>query len=272
MAQAYGNAVYNLNPRHTGKFPTVNLARPMWPFPRVIAHRGGGILAPENTLAGLKLAGNLGFHGVEFDVKLSRDGTPILMHDDSLDRTTNGQGQVARATYAAMAKLDAGIWFGNEFAGQTIPSFAAASKLCREAGLWANVEIKSCPGRERETGEIAAKCARQLWGTANPPPLLSSFSPLSLEAAAVEAPELPRALLVEEVPENWAAQLERLQAVALHASHRHLTRPLVKALHDAGYGVLAYTVNDSERALELLEWEVDALVTDQLDLITPNFA
>ena len=88
----------------------------------------------------------------------------------------------------------------------------------------------------------------------------------------MEAPELPRALLVEEIPGNWAAQLERLQAVALHARQRHLNKHIVKAVHDAGYGVLAYTVNDSERALELLEWEVDALVTDQLDVITPSFA
>ena len=250
----------------------MSLARPLWPFPRIIAHRGGGILAPENTLAGLKLARNLGFPGVEFDVKLSADGVPILMHDDTLERTTDGQGQVARTPHAAIAKLDAGLWFGNEFAGEAVPSFAAASKLCRETGLWANIEIKPCPGRDRETGEVAAKFARQLWGTANPLPLLSSFSPLALEAAAVEAPDLPRALLVGEVPENWAIQLERLQAVALHANHHHLNKQVVKALHDAGYGVLAYTVNDSERALELLEWGVDALVTDQLDVITANFA
>jgi glycerophosphoryl diester phosphodiesterase len=250
----------------------VNIARPLWPYPRVIAHRGGGILAPENTLAGLELARNLGFLGVEFDVKLSRDGTPILMHDDTLDRTTDGHGEVARTNFGAISKLDAGVWFGNEFAGQRVPSFAAAATLCREAGLWANVEIKPCPGRERETGEIAARLSRQLWLGASPPPLLSSFSPLSLEAAAVEAPDMPRALLVEEIPENWAAQLERLQAVALHASQRHLTKQIIKAVHDAGYGVLAYTVNDSERALQLLEWGVDALVTDQLDVITPNFA
>ena len=247
-------------------------ARSTWPYPRIIAHRGGGVFAPENTLAGLEVARNLGFQGVEFDVKLSEDGTPILMHDDTLDRTTDGHGPVADYAYQEIAELDAGAWFGNEFIGEPVPAFAAAAALCQQAGLWANVEIKPCPGRERETGEVVGRMAKLLWSGADLPPLLSSFSAIALEAAAVEAPELPRALLVADVPVNWQAQMQRLQCVSLHASHRHLNAALVKAVHDAGYGMLAYTVNDSELALDLLDWGVDALVTDQLDVITPSFA
>lgn len=249
----------------------MSLPNPLWPYPRVIAHRGGGLLAPENTLAGMKLARNLGFLGVEFDVKLTEDGTPILMHDETLERTTDGSGLVAETSYADIAELDAGAWFGNEYIGEPVPSFAAANALCREADLWANVEIKPSPGAERETGEVVARMAKMLWAGADLPPLLSSFSPLALEAAAVEAPELPRALLVTEIPANWQALMQRLQCVALHVSHPHLNAAHVKAVHGAGYGVLAYTVNDSELALDLLEWQVDALVTDQLDAITPNF-
>jgi glycerophosphoryl diester phosphodiesterase len=250
----------------------MSLPRSHWPYPRVIAHRGGGVLAPENTLAGLKLARNLGFEAVEFDVKLTEDEIPILFHDEDLDRTTDGRGPVAQASFADLQEMDAGGWFGNEYLGERIPTLAAAGTLCREAGLWANVEIKACPGRERETGEVVAGMVKRLWAGATLPPLLSSFSPLALEAAATEAPELPRALLVGRVPQNWQALMERLQCVSLHAGHQHLDAALVRAVHDAGYGVLAYTVNDSERALDLLEWEVDALVTDQLDAITPNFA
>lgn len=246
--------------------------RPLWPYPRIIAHRGGGLLAPENTLAAIRLARNLGFIAVEFDVKLTGDGVPVLMHDDELERTTDGRGLVAQATYQDIAKLDAGSWFGNEFTREPVATFAAASALCREAGVWANIEIKPSPGQERETGEVVARMAKLLWSGSHPPPLLSSFSPLALEAAAVECPELPRALLVVETSANWLAQLERLQCVALHVSHQHLDRALVKAVHDAGRGVLTYTVNDSETALNLLEWGVDALVTDQLDAITPAFA
>ena len=250
----------------------MNTPRPLWPYPRIIAHRGGGLLAPENTLAAIRLARNLGFIGVEFDVKLTGDGIPVLMHDDTLERTTDGSGPVAETSYQEIAMLDAGAWFGNEFSGEPVPGFAAASALCREAGIWANIEIKPSPGHERETGETVARMTKLLWSGSHPPPLMSSFSALALEAAAVESPELPRALLVVEASPNWLAQLDRLQCVALHVSHRHLDSALVKAVHGSGRGVLAYTVNDSETALELLEWGVDALVTDQLDAITPNFA
>ncbi len=249
----------------------MSLQQPLWPYPRVIAHRGGGFLAPENTLAGIKLARNLGFLGVEFDVKLTEDGTPVLMHDETLERTTDGSGLVTETSYADIADLDAGAWFGNEYIGELVPSFAAASALCREVDLWANVEMKPSPGTERETGEVVARMAKLLWAGADLPPLLSSFSTLALEAAAVEAPELPRALLVTEIPANWQALMQRLQCVALHLSHRQLKAAQVKAAHAAGYGVLVYTVNDSGLALDLLGWEVDALVTDQLDVITPNF-
>ena len=250
----------------------MTITRPLWPYPRIIAHRGGGLLAPENTLAAIRMARNLGFRGVEFDVKLSADAIPVLMHDDTLERTTDGQGAVDVTSFEQLAQRDAGSWFGNEFADEPVPSFAAASALCREAGVWANIEIKPSPGRERQTGEVVARMAKLLWSGAHPAPLLSSFSALALEAAAVESPELPRALLVVEAPPNWLAQLDRLQCVALHVDQQHLGMGLVKAVHASGRGVLAYTVNDSETALDLLEWGVDALVTDQLDAIPPGFA
>lgn len=260
-------------PSRGGRYnPAMPPPRPLWPYPRVIAHRGGGALAPENTLAGLRLARNLGFRGAEFDVKLSRDAIPVLMHDDTLERTTDGYGRVADQPAAALLELDAGGWFANEYAGEPVPAFAAASALCTEVGLWANVEIKPCTGREAETGRVVARMARLLWAGASPPPLLSSFSVAALEAAQRESPQLPRGLLVSEVPSNWKATMDRLECVSLHAAWRKLERARVKEIQSAGFGVLAYTVNDSEDALELLEWGVDAIVTDQLDQIGPRFA
>jgi glycerophosphoryl diester phosphodiesterase len=248
------------------------LPRPLWPFPRIIAHRGGGSLAPENTLAGLRVARNLGFRGVEFDVKLTGDGVPVLMHDETLERTTNGNGRVRDWLAAQLLVLDAGNWFGNEFAGETVPAFAAATATCRQAGLWANVEIKPCPGREAETGVAVARMARLLWAGAELPPLLSSFSVDALEAARREAPDLPRGLLVERIPQHWKQTMDRLECASLHASWRHLSPERTREVQSAGYGVLAYTVNDSETAVDLLDWGVDALVTDQLDQIGPQFA
>lgn len=250
----------------------MSLPRPLWPYPRVIAHRGGGVLAPENTLAGLRLARNLGFRGVEFDVKLSRDAVPVLVHDDTLERTTDGGGEVAQALASALFELDAGSWFGNEYAGEPVPAFAAASALCKEIGLWANVEIKPCPGRDAETGRVVARMARLLWAGAPQPPLLSSFSIAALEAAQRESPELPRGLLMTRIAPDWKAAMDRLECVSLHAAWRSLDRERTREIQSAGFGVLAYTVNDSQTAVDLLDWGVDAIVTDQLDQIGPAFA
>jgi hypothetical protein len=126
-------------------------------LPRVVGHRGAAASAPENTLAGLRRAHQLGVGWVEFDVKLSGDGVPILMHDAVLERTTDGKGAVADTAYADIRALDAGAWFGPEFAGERVPSFDEAIDLLLSHGLGANVEIKPCPGRERETGAAVAR-------------------------------------------------------------------------------------------------------------------
>ena len=246
--------------------------RPYWPYPRIIAHRGGGLLTPENTLAALRYAANLGFAGVEFDVKLTADDVPVLFHDDTLERTTDDSGPVAETRFDIMTQFDAGSWFANEYTEEPVPAFAAAIALCKEAGLWANVEIKPCPGRERETGRLVARMTKLLWSGAPLPPLLSSFSADALEAAMTEAPELPRALLCNEIPADWEPMLDGLQCVALHVAFDQLTKEAVAAVQATQRGVLAYTVNESVDALGLIEMGVDALITDQIDHITPNFA
>ncbi len=246
--------------------------RPYWPYPRIIAHRGGGLLAPENTLAALRYARNLGFEAVEFDVKLTADGVPVLFHDDTLDRTTDGSGPVSDMLFDVVTQLDAGSWFGNEFAGEPVPAFAAACALCKETGLWANIEIKPCPGREYETGQVVARMTKLLWSGAPLPPLLSSFSTEALGAAHSEAPELPRALLCTDVPDDWQESLDRFECVSMHVAFDRLDSEAVKAIQGTRRGVLAYTVNDSLDAVDLIEMGVDALVTDQIDVIGPHFA
>lgn len=236
-----------------------------WPYPRLIAHRGGGSAAPENTLAGLRAGHAAGFHGVEFDVMLSADGTPHLIHDDTLERTTNGRGPVCVATDQELARLDAGVWHSPAFAGEPVPTLAAAGKLCRQLGLWANVEIKPFPGTESATGCRAAALAAEIWRGAMLPPLLSSFSPEALLAAREVAPQLPRALLVQAVPTDWAARLAALGAQALHCSHKAMTPELAAAVRAAGYGLACYTVNDLDRLQSLWAMGVDGLFTDRLD-------
>jgi hypothetical protein len=153
------------------------------PLPRWIAHRGGGRLAPENTLAGIRMAARLGFKAVEFDVMLNGDGTPVLIHDETLERTTNGAGRVCDTPDSVLFSLDAGH-------GERIPRFAEAAALCRELGLLANVEIKPAAGHELATAAVVSRQTADLWRGAAFQPLLSSFSLAALEVARDVAPEI----------------------------------------------------------------------------------
>ncbi|MGR3910363.1 glycerophosphodiester phosphodiesterase [Burkholderia sp. SR8] len=238
-----------------------------WPYPRVVAHRGGGTLAPENTLAALDEGARRGHRMVEFDAKLSADDVTFLLHDDTVDRTSNGSGAAAGMRYAALAALDAGAWFDARFAGERMPTFEAAAARCIAHGLAANVEIKPCPGRERDTGRRVAADAAAYWHGAAVPPLLSSFSFDALEQARAVAPALPRGMLYDAIPDDWHAQVGALDCVSLHANHNALDEPLVRAIKAAGLRILVYTVNDLARARELARWGVDAVCTDRIDLI-----
>ncbi len=243
-----------------------------WPYPRVVGHRGGGALAPENTLAGIRKAAAMGFGGVEFDVMLSADKVPLLIHDETLERTTDGRGAVSAAPYAKLAGLDAGAWFGPEFRGERVPTLKLAGKLCVELGLWANVEIKPARGFERETGAAAAKLALELWRGASPAPLLSSFQRVALEAARAAAPELDRGFLTDRIEPDWRDAAQALGCVSVHCNCKYLTAAQAKEIRGAGYRLLCYTVNDPEIARRLFSWGVDAIYTDRLDLIPPDFS
>jgi glycerophosphoryl diester phosphodiesterase len=243
-----------------------------WPYPRIIAHRGGGTLAPENTLAGMRKAREMGYGGVEFDVMLAADATPILMHDQTLERTTSGSGAIAETAYRDMLQLDAGGWFSPAHAGEPVPSFERAGKLCIELGLWADIEIKPAKGYEAATGRAAALLARELWRGAPVQPLLSSFRPEALAAAREAAPELPRGALTPRIPPDWEQWMEKLGCVSLHCDYRLLLPREARAVRDAGYWLFCYTVNDPAIVRVLFDWGVDAIVTDRLDLIPPDFS
>ncbi len=234
---------------------------------KIIAHRGGGSLAPENTIAALRCGLTHGFHAAEFDVMGAADGL-VLMHDPDLGRTIVGRGSIGDCTIADLAALDAGAWFGPAFAGEPVPSFAIARDFCINHGIWMNAEIKPVPGTELATGrQVALACAALPAESV----LLSSFAVDALFAVREAVPSLPRALLVEAVPDDWLAKLQALDAVALHAKASLLTPAQAAAVKAAGYGLLCYTVNDPVQARALFAMGVDAICTDRLDLIGPGF-
>ena len=237
-------------------------------YPRIIAHRCGGALAPENSLAGLRIAARLGVRGVEFDVMLTADGVPVLMHDETLERTTTGSGKLAETKAAALALFDAGARHHAAFAVSPAPTFADALKLCAELGLWANVEIKPSSGADIDTGRAVAQAA----AGARCALVLSSFSVPALSAAAMCAPELKRALLVESVPDDWREQMTAIGATALHLASDALTlapRELAAAC-TSGIPVAAYTVNNRALAGRLFAAGVRSIFTDRPDLWHPD--
>ena len=229
------------------------------PLPRWIAHRGGGSLAPENTLAGIRLAARLGYRAVEFDVMLSADGTPFLIHDETLARTTNGDGRVCATPDGVLLTLDAG-------GGERIPTMAAAAALCRQYGLLANVEIKPAAGYERQTAEVVARQCVALWQGAEILPLISSFSMEALAIARDLAPGIPRGLLFDAVPADWHRQLLSLGGVTLHCNAKLVCGEVLAEAAAQAVPVLCYTVNSVAASKKLLASGVSAMFTDRIDL------
>ncbi|HRE18716.1 MAG TPA: glycerophosphodiester phosphodiesterase [Rhodocyclaceae bacterium] len=236
-----------------------------YPLPRWIAHRGGGALAPENTLAGFRLAARLGFQAVEFDVMLAADGVPVVIHDETLLRTTGQAGAVPDFSAAGLHAMDAGTCFHAAFAGEPLPAFAEVIAVCAECSLAANVEIKPAAGHEVATGQAVAKMVQAHW-PAGLPVVLSSFDERALAAAAATAPMLPRALLFERIPDDWPRRMQAHQALALHCHHDQLTTANGLAVLAAGIPVAVYTVNRLDLAEACWRAGVAALFTDRLDI------
>jgi glycerophosphoryl diester phosphodiesterase len=248
-----------------------------WPYPRWVAHRGAGKLAPENTLAAFKLGASHGYRMFECDAKLSADGVPFLMHDATLDRTTNavevfgpGPSRVGGDhPWSELAKLDAGGWHSREYAGEPLPTLENISRFCLANGHFLNIEIKPTPGAERPTGEVVARHAARLWNDAAVPPLLTSFRPESLEGALSTAPHLPRGLLVDTLWKGWLETAIALDCVAVVCNHALWDASTVTQVQSAGMRCISYTVNDEWAAERLIGLGTDGIITDRVDLFAP---
>lgn len=249
----------------------------LWPYPRWIAHRGAGKLAPENTLAAFRLGASHGYRMFECDVKLSSDGVPFLLHDDTLTRTTNAADKLgidSSATggdhpWGTLAQLDAGSWHSRSFAGEPLPTFEAIARYCLRNAYFLNIEIKPTPGLERHTGDVVARHAARLWQNASVPPLLTSFQVPALEAAMAAQPDLPRGLLLDALWPGWLETAQRLGCVAIICDHVLWDSVSLTQAKNSGFKTLSYTVNDEATARRLLGLGLDGIITDRVDLFTP---
>lgn len=224
-------------------------------YPAIIAHRCGGGLAPENTLAGLVAAAGTGCRGVEFDVMLTADGVPILMHDDTLDRTTSGSGLVADHSLCQLRDV--------RVDGEPLPTLAEALTLCHQLGLWANIEIKPNRIGGPATAAAMAPLLACHWDGQG---VVSSFDESALTEMARLAPTCPLALLVAAVPADWLDRVRRLGARGLHCAAGSLDAATVAAGTGQGLAMAAYTINDKAQADHWLAAGLSAVFTDRPEL------
>lgn len=236
-------------------------------LPQIIGHRGAAGYAPENTLEGIHTAADMGVEWVELDVKLTKDQVPIIFHDDTLERTTNGHGPVAALTLEELRDLEAGSWFADSFTGIQIPTLEEAIDVLLERDLGFNLEIKPCPGREKETAEVALDFLSQVWDD-HERLLISSFSHVSLETAFDMAEDWHRGLLLpEEWPENWQELADYLKVSTININGNTCTREQIEMIVDLGKPVLAYTINEPDRGRFLQRWGVDGFFSDVPDVL-----
>ncbi len=230
-------------------------------MPKVMGHRGACGWAPENTLASIRKAADLGTRFIEIDVCLSHDNVPVIHHDMDVRRCTDGEGPILLKTLEEIRSLDAGSWFSSEFRGERIPTLQEALSLISELDLGLNLEIKPTLGWQLPTAE---QVARELIVNMpkNMPLLISSFSAETLQSTGTFMPEVPRGYLTEAVPPDWESRLQEAGCASLHCQKEFVTAENVAAVKAAGYRYLVYTVNDVAMARQFLEWGVDSVITD----------
>ncbi len=234
---------------------------------RAIFHRGGGKYAPENTLAAIRHTSQTSVQWVELDVRMTLDSELVLMHDATLNRTTSGQGLLQEAPLTKLRTLDAGASFSPEFTGEPIPTLNEAIALMSELGIAANVEIKFLPGEDPKIGSKVAKLLAHNWPHTFPPPIISCFAPEPLEAARNIAPNLPRMLNFNVLPEDWRANVNRVDCHLVNINHQHLTREAAKEVCNNGINLFCFTINDQTRAQEVVSWGVKTMISDCPDQI-----
>ncbi len=236
--------------------------------PRVIAHRGFSGVSPENTLIAVRKAIEVGADMVEIDVLLSGDGHVVVLHDDTLQRTTDGKGLAADLPLEELRKLDAGSWFSEEFAGEKIPELAEVLDLVR-GRILINVEIKGEAVTPEIEGGIVDQVLRQVAERKmGDQVILSSFEPEALRQARKLDASIRTASLYNSDLHRGKGPLEVMAEVdsnGFNLSSRQLTTEILDTCHRQGRPVAVYTVNTKSKMKRLIAQGVNAIFTDRPD-------
>ena len=249
-------------------------------LPPLIAHRGASQLAPENTFSAFRQAKQLGATWLEFDVQLSADDHALIFHDDTLERTTNGQGKVKDIPWEQLQRLDAGSWFAPQYQGETIPGLNDTLTWLVANNMAANIEIKAGPWQTHDLhiteviAPIVAPFLTQL------PIVLSSFSWPALRRLRQLLPQAALGLLVNiDQPQQLSTQIplikdtyQQLSCFSLHLNDAACTADTIASCRTFASQIAVFTVNQCQRAQELMQWGVHSVFSDTPDLLGNNIA
>lgn len=229
--------------------------------PLVIAHRGASLLAPENTMAAFDLADELGAHAIEMDAKLSRDGEVVIMHDSTLDRTTNGSGAVRNQTMMELRTLDAGSHFGESFSGEGVPILAKVFDSL--AGkILINVELTNyaTPFDRLPEKVISLIAYRGIEDDV----LISSFNPIALIRSKRLAPNIPTGLLARGSPRLLINRMMRswIKYDCYHPAWEQVSQDLIEQERRMGNRTHVWTLNSPEEMINLVKAGVNGVITD----------
>lgn len=232
-----------------------------------IAHRGATAYTPENTFAAFDRAKALGARALEFDVMCTADGELFVFHDETLERTTNGQGRVIEASGQYLATLDAGSWFAKRFASEKIPRLPEVLQWLVAHNIQANIELKPAPGMAASLAKAFVACLKAYWPAGAPLLWVSSFDVDALRVCAKLSPKLPIAVLFHKWDKSGLQLAKELKAMAIHLNQYAVKPYRVALIKNAGYKLCIYTVNMKKQAKIYFDLGADALITDYPDLM-----
>jgi glycerophosphoryl diester phosphodiesterase len=227
----------------------------------IAGHRGDRSIAPENTIPALQGALDSSLDFVETDLQLTADGVPVLIHDETVDRTTDGSGAVVDLTFSQLRTLDAGSWYSPAFAGVRVPSFDEFLAIFQSSEKQALLELKGF-WTEDEVRLVVGKLAAS---GATHRVTFASFDFTTLMNLRSAAPEIPRVIIQRLLPADPVALAEHFHAIAILTSPGSVEadHDAVADMHAAGLGLLLYTLNSKQRWSEALELGVDGIITDR---------
>jgi glycerophosphoryl diester phosphodiesterase len=228
----------------------------------IIAHRGASSLAPENTLAAFNKAAVLGSQWFELDVQLTLDKVPVVFHDQTVERCTNGTGVLSQMNLQTLKLLDAGLWFGEAFRDEKIPTLEETLDLAKTLKLNINIELKLYP---EDDPILLCKYVNEVIIRSNIPSsslLFSSFNFDALEYMHQHQPAIRRGLLWDEIPDDALDYLNKIDAYSVHCDAQLLTEEKAKWVKLQAYQLYCYTVNLPEQAQQLWSWGVDMVFSD----------